>query len=409
MADRSVRLPARFTIFLTVLCATPVVDRLAGLSEYVTYINVMYRILSLAVSIFVCAGFPKIVSLSVRALVVPLIYVIGFFVASIYGANLEYSIDFRLFLLPLLLVDFFQWFLAGLIFNEKSLLRKIYLYGAVYGALSIGLGLFDLIDVEMTRVIAGPDIPVALVASIASYQGIYSLLLMIMAVGSLKKTVVLCSIGGGLAVLFLRRIGGLSRRRRESRFRYAGFLQVAVIIGFVLPALAAAMPYIDQTIARLFGEREDVLRDAMFSEFSYLLPVYFPWGSGFYTFGFLTQYTLDYTTVTADGREMLGMSLHNTIMHVLLEGGLVVSLCFVILYGTAIWYGIKLYRNPETRAVAIVMLSWVLVALMYGMTNQLHATRYYFGIVGFCYGTFYRYRRVNFLLAGRSLFTREGV
>ncbi|MES2987619.1 MAG: hypothetical protein V4808_06920 [Pseudomonadota bacterium] len=409
MTDRPVMYPARFTIFLTVLCAAPVVDRLAGLTEYVTYIGVIYRVLSLVTSLVVCVGFPRIIALSSRALLVPTIYVIGFFISSIYGVNPEYSMEYRLMLLPFVVVDFFQWFLAGLLFNEKSFQKKIYFYAAIYGLLSIIFSLFELIDVDMTRVIAGPDIPIALVASIVSYQGLYSLFLTIVAIGSLKKTVVLCSIGGGFIALFLMRLGGVSKGGVNNQFKYSAFLQFAAFAGCVVPFLFVAMPYIDQTILRLFVEREDVLRDAMFDEFSYLLPMYFPWGSGYYTFGFMTQYTLDYMTVTADGREMLGMSLHNTFMHVLLEGGVVVTACFAILYATAIIYGIRLYRNIETRTVAILMLSWVLVSLMYGVTNQLHATRYYFGILGFCYGVFYRYRRVEFSADSSSLFSREGI
>ncbi|KRC81723.1 hypothetical protein [Sphingomonas sp. Root241] len=410
MIDRSIKYPARFSIFLVTLCATPVVDRLASLSEYVTYINTFYRLLSLATCLVVCVGFPKIVTLSSRALLIPAIYVVTFIITSMRGVNPEFSIDNRLFLLPLIMVDFFQWFLAGLIFNEKSFQKKVYFYGAIYGFISIVLALTDLIDVDQARVIAGPDIPVALVAAIASNQVIYAVFLMVAAIGSLKKTVVLCSVGGAAIALFLMRVGRTKKKKvGGKRFKYPAFLQFTIFVGIVIPFLFVAFPYIDQTVVRLFGEQEDVMRTAMFDEFNYLLPIYFPWGTGYYTFGYLTRDTISYGTLTADGREVLGMSLHNTILHVLLEGGAIVFGCFVILYSASIVYAIKLFKSLETRPVAIVMLSWLFVALVYGLTNQLHATRYYFGIVGFCYGVYYRYRQVQFTGVRNALFVRDGI
>ena len=148
-------------------------------------------------------------------------------------------------------------------------------------------------------------------------------------------------------------------------------------------------------VDRLSNSSPDVIRLAAASEFVTLLQEYFPFGTGYYTFGYLTQGSIYYPTYTADGILLNdGISLHNTFMHFALEGGLPILVVITLLYWSFAKVLRRLYKFEGTRSLAIVLIAWAVVSIMFAMFQQFHGTRYFFGIIGYAFGAFDRYELI---------------
>lgn len=380
------------TFYLTLLAATPLVEVLAGTTFLVTYILYGYRLLLLLLAINAARGVADFWRPARQHLILPVAYVLFFWITTYYGADLEYSLRYRAHFLPVLLIDFFLWYVAGRLFDEKLFVTRIYWMTAIFASLSVVFALVGVIDAEDTRVIYGPDVPIALAAAVISSKWIIGLLLLAAILASIKKTVVLCGVVALGTVTGLKLIFDAPGWGQERITPGKLVVSAIVFIAVLIPMVDSAWPLIEETIGRLLIEREDLYRLAMLEEFLRLLDEYFPRGSGYYTFGSLTRETLPYTTFTADGTELGdGMSLHNTGMHVLLEGGLAVSVVLILMYFKVFRCLFQLIKNHPSRGLGIVALAWVLVCIAYGSFNQLHATRYYFGILGFIVGCHWRY------------------
>lgn len=386
------RVYTRSTLYLTLLAATPLVEVLAGSTLLVTYILYGYRFLLLLLALRVAPRSMNFWRPARQHLVLPIAYVLFFWISTYYGADLEYSIRHRAYFLPVLVIDFFLWYVAGRMFDESFFIVRLYWMTAVFSALSIAFALTGVIDAEATRVIYGPDVPVALAAAVICSKWVIALILFFSILASLKKTVVLCGLIGVSCVIGLKWIYGTPGWGRDRVTPRKLMLSGVVFLVVLIPLVEFSWSFVQVTVGRLLLEREDLYRLAMLEEFLRLLGEYFPYGSGYYTFGSLTRETLPYTTFTADGSELSdGMSLHNTGMHVLLEGGLVVTIVLLLMYLSVFRCVIRLIRNHPSRGLGILLFSWLLVCIAYGMLNQLHATRYYFGIIGYAIGCHWRY------------------
>ena len=380
-----------FGSYLTLLAATPLVELLAGTSLLVTYILFGYRLLLLLIALRYVRTVPGFWRPARQHLILPVLYVVFFLITTIFGVDLEYSIRYRAYFMPTLVVDFFLWYVAGRLFDERHYLSLVYILTGIFGALSISFSFIGLVDSEATRVIYGPDMPIAIAAAVLCSNWVVVLGLMLVALASIKKTVVICAAIAVTTVAGLRWIYGAPGWARDQISPGKAFPAFVVLLLLIL-YIDTAWPLIEETVGRMLVEREDFYRLAMTEEFFRLLDVYFPWGAGYYTFGFLTSDIIPYTTFTADGTELGdGMSLHNTAMHALLEGGLAVSVVLILLYFRAFRCIYQMFKRKPLRGLAIVLLAWVLVCIAYGMLNQLHATRYYFGVLGYVIGCHWRY------------------
>lgn len=400
-----VRIRRTHTGFLALMAAAPIVELLAGTSLLVTYILYSYSIVLLIAALNAAPNLPRFWIPARRWLLLPAIYVAVFMVTTYFGANFEYSIRYRVLMMPFMLIDFFAWYTVAYCVDERRFARAVTLAYVSFAVAAIAFARIGLIDAEATRVIYGPDVPFALVASSMSSMVVASAVLLTAALASLKKTVVICALIGFVLVLLAKRQWPMPGWPRRS-VTLSGVIRGTVLALFAMPALMPlALPYLEQTIERFMLDGEDVMRLAMASEFVRLLAENFPRGTGYYTFGYLTQDTLPYTTYTADGTELQdGMSLHNTPMHIMLEGGLPITLIALALYLRAFGVLRRMHRHPPSRGAATMIFAWLVVCGVYGMFNQLHGSRYFFGVLGFAFGCYQRHLQEAY--AQRAITTR---
>jgi hypothetical protein len=216
--------------------------------------------------------------------------------------------------------------------------------------------------------------------------------LMLFSIASLKKTVVACSLVAGAYAYFRKWYRGEKFSRASTGIDPILRLVIASVLSIGLVGVMAAsyLPLIQATMTRIFTDDEDVLRLAAVAEFSRLVTEYFPTGTGYYTFPYLTQDTIPYTHETLSGAVYHGMPLHNTYMHYALEGGWMVTLVIGLMH---LQYFVTMRRVREhSPPVANVLMSWLFISFIFGMLQQWHAYRYFFGMFGFALGVLDRYR-----------------
>lgn len=376
------------SLFLSLLAATPLIELTAGTSLWITYLLYGYRILLLSHALIITRRRPQLWRDLKKDLRLPALYVATFLITTMFGTDLEYSIRYRALFLPVLVVDFFLWYVAGHLFSAEQLFSRITYFTLAFASLSVLFATTGLLDAEATRVIYGLDVPIAIAPAIAMNNFPIAVALILASLASLKKTVVLCAAISIAFALILRIKYPPQNADQKRKIMYGRLVTKSLVYASATAAaIIFVLPFVEQTVARLALEREDLYRLAMAQEFYRLIGDYFPFGTGYYTFGSLTRDALPYTTYAADGTELSdGMSLHNTLMHVTLEGGLPILLILLALWYQVISKARAMLHQPKNRIAGIVIITWLASSFAYGMFNQLHATRYYFGTIGFAFG-----------------------
>jgi len=387
------------TILLLVYAATPIVELLGSLSERSTYITVIYQVLTLLLAIFVVRDTAMYQS-CLRAAILPALYAITFIIVSYYGANFEYSIKYRVLLLPLLVVDFCMFYIIAYAMPFQLVMRAIGILITVFAILSLLLAHFDITDASMTRVIYGFDLPFAVPPMIMFGSLYLGGILVFVALLSVKKTVFLSCIAAFLATYAIRsalRVGIWKRRRTQVQSEKVKLLTVPKLAGLGASCVILGLffyTYLSETIVRLLTERQDIYRSEMAGEFMRLSREHFPGGIGYYCFGFLTKDTIKYYSQTASGMILDdGMSLHNSFMHVILEGGGAVCIVLALLCWLCLKRIRSMAKDPEQKGFAVVFIGWAIAAAIFGSPQPFHATHYFFGIPGLIMGTYDRYQR----------------
>lgn len=332
-----------------------------------------------------------------RSIFISLLYVFTFILVSYYGVSWEYSVSHNALLLPLYLIHFLIFYIFALRVTPSTGLFYVYRAMLAYGLLAVLFSQIGLIDAEKTRVISGVDIPLGVCLAFL-FGDLFSLFLfLVIALMSIKKTVILASfLALFLTFTFSRffKAGNLDlpiQKTRKIQFSKSVIAVLGLFCAIFLVGLF--FPFFSASIARLGETGIDYYRVLAALEFARLLAEYFPQGTGFYTFGFLTIETIEYTSSTASGEVLPdGMSLHNTPFHILLEGGLIVSLCWItniirLVYGSRLMLKTKLFKP-----IGVLLLVWFIITNIYGLTQQLHSSHYFFGLFGLFYGYFDKYK-----------------
>jgi len=382
------------------LCGSLIAELLGSASAYQTYINFLYRFVVLGAAIALLPLTRGFVRSLARSILLPAIYVATFMLVSYYGVNFAFSVKYRVLLMPVLLVDFAIWFAAGYYVTEKQFLKYFAMTACLFGLGSLAFAASGLIDPEQTRVIYGVDLPLAMPVAVMSGGVFIGGVILFLSLLSLKKTVVACTLIGFASAYALKKFGGLDTWSNKSRVSSAfhailrspalGVLLLAVACGLLAYRF---LPYLAATYERFSVEGEDITRLAALAEFLRLVKEYFPVGTGYYTFAYLTADTLPYYTFTAAGDEIGdGMPLHNTYMHFVLEGGLPILIVVGFMYARFALIVRRLYSARASRPLGIVMISWIVICIVFAMLQQFHATRYFFGILGYGFGAYARYR-----------------
>lgn len=375
----------------------PVISLLASDFQYTTYINLLYLITVFIVSINIAGrskGFWTSFGSSAKLFV---LYITLFLITTYYGVDHAYSLKLRYYLLPVGLVYALIFFTAGYYFQEISFLRTFSTVIGVYLCLVVLFLLSGLKDFSQTRIISGVDVPMALSASLALSRILLVPLFVVGVMISLKISVLLCS----LAAVAVMLIG--NGRQKQKLNAPLGLRKWHAIVLLTLLVLTVAIksenplsPYVSSMVGRIFYDRtEDVYRLAAFGEFIRLVKEHFPIGTGYYTFGSLTSETLPYSTLNADGSYLSGMSLHNTPMHVVLEGGLPLLIVYLALYRKALSQIRDLRKLAGNVIIQRLLLSWIVIGFLYGLFNQFHSQVYYFGTFAYISGVHARYTILN--------------
>jgi hypothetical protein len=142
---------------------------------------------------------------------------------------------------------------------------------------------------------------------------------------------------------------------------------------------------VPKTTIERFAEAPDPTRTALDRIARDLLAEHFPQGMGYMSFVKASTQHISYTTFTASGEQLSGVSLHNTYLHFVLEGGWVIII--IVLAASAVFVrALCRVYDAGDRQTFLALLTWVMMAGLYGWFHQLYLTDYMFGLFGFALG-----------------------
>jgi hypothetical protein len=377
-------------LYAAILASSPVVELAGTAVQLPTHANLIWRAVVLLAAMLLLRLQVRVLERLLIRMVLPTLYVVVFIGVSYFGVAPEYSIHFRVLWLPLLLFDFIAWYLVAYFVDEKVFFKYLAIGTCVFGFFSVALAQADFL--VLGRVISGPDVSMAVAPAVMLQSTWLVGALMLFSVASLKKTVVACSLAAAAYAYMRKWIKG--ERYPQEQIGIDPLLRIVLAsvltISLIGIMLASYLPLIQMTMTRIFNDEEDVLRLAAVAEFVRLTGEFFPAGTGYYTFPYLTQDTIPYTSETLSGAVYHGMPLHNTYMHYALEGGALITLIIGVMH---VQYIVTMSRLRDySRPLVNVLVSWLLISFIFGMLQQWHAYRYFFGMFGFALGALDRYR-----------------
>lgn len=375
---------------------------IANLTFFPNQIIVVYNFFLFSYGISLASFDFYDIKMYIKRLLLPILYVVIFIVVSYLGVNFAFSVKYHVLYLPLDLVNFSIWYFLGRFYDAKSFMSIYYRTVSIYGIAILFSAMFGLVDPEQTRVISGVDLSLAIPLSILYGDILFSGIIFALSLFSIKKTVVLGVLLGYIAVQFYR------KKFKFNGFHYLNNVAISikkirkskVISALLLMFLAGLLivlfsPFLIATVDR-FTVNTDEVRMSIATEFINELFKHFPNGTGYYTFGYLTGDIIEYSTTTANGELLTdGVTLHNSFMHFALEGGLPILIIVFLLY-RSYFKTIKFFLMwPETKYLGIIFICWFLVTIFYGLFQQYHATRYFFGIFGLAFGIYEKFKRIK--------------
>lgn len=383
-------------LFAGAIACAPFPSLIGSLLGFPTHVSLLWYAIQLFLAVHLLPLKVSFLERLASRAVIPSLYAVAFIVASYFGASFAESQKYRVLWLPLMLIDFAAWYSVGYFVKEQKFLRYFTVSACAFAAISLALSAIT----TQERVLSGPDVPFAISPAVMMSSTALVIFLLLASFASLKKTVVACSMAAFAYCYLTNKFSRYRWEKYKSRIRITGIdplikWLIGSVVSLAVLAIVAvqAQPLMTATVDRVTSEGgEDTLRLAAIVEFLYLLPLHWPQGAGYYTFGFLTADTINFTTVTADGDILYGMSLHNSFMHWILEGGLSIVV-IVCIMAWAYYRAVRRLRQwPEAIPLARILMGWAVVGVVYGMFNQFHATQYFFGMIGYAAGCLDRYR-----------------
>jgi hypothetical protein len=374
----------------------PVFSLLISLTPFSSQLNLIYQLILFVLCLFLTYNNKAFWRKLIYILILPTLYISFFLVITYFGVDLTYSLKNRFYFITLDLVTFFLFYSAGNLYDIKVISSLFVKYNLVFVIISLFIGYLSaqLNGISQIRVISGLDIPFAISFALFNNSGFfYIFIFLIGALSSIKKTLIITSLLPFIILFFFKKKNTQEFRlnKKDKNSNKILFLFIPIFI-FLTPLI---IQFINATFLRLFDDQEDVYRLMQISEFVRLLKIHFPFGTGISTFGSLTKDTIPYNTFTSSGDILDGMSLHNTPMHVLLEGGLIITILYLMLYYKSIKRAYMLFKNKKTSSIGLLFFNLLIVSFVFGLFNQLHGQLYYFGLFGFITGTYYNINLVK--------------
>ena len=373
-------------IFLFLWAFSPCVDFLASNSVYPNQIINLYNLLVLFIGfIFLPISSNFLFKLS-KWLLLPVLYVSFFIIVSYFSLNFENSIKYNVLYLPLILVNFINWFLVGFYFHENKSLKYFYILIVIYSITTILFSFFGFSQ-DLSRIFTGLEIPLGLIAAIFVSDVIVVYLLTFFAFISLQKTVILSSVIG---YLLSKKTFKFQKKPLNFKINISKFKRYLVLLIILPPFLFFFLSYIISSFSRFF-EGDDLIRLQIFSYSYELLINNFPHGIGYQNFIILSSDIIPYTTFTTTGDQLDGVALHNSFFHFALEGGLIIVLIMLLLYYKFFDIAFRLKKRITNSNIGSLLIVFMVVCSFYGLIHQFHGSRYFFGIFAFCFSIYERY------------------
>ena len=383
-------------LYINLLLLWPVFGLIINLTSFSSFFNLLFQQILFFLCLFLTVKNHNFWRRFFHILFLPFLYVFFFLIITYFGVDLSYSMKNRYYLISLDLINFFLFYTAGNLYNIRIVsdlfVKSISLY--VVFSLCLGYFLVQVNGIDQIRVISGLEIPFALCFALFSKAGfLYIFILLIGALSSIKKTLIITSIIPFVIVVLFK-----SKNKYFNQF-YPTKISSKKSLFILIPILLFLSPlifqFIQATFLRIATDGDDIYRLMQFSEFIRLSKIHFPFGTGISTFGSLTKDTIPYNTFTSDGNILDGMSLHNTPMHVFLEGGVIIFILYLLLYFKNISRAYSLFKNVKTSNIGSLFFNLLLVSFVFGLLNQLHGQLFYFGLFGLISGTFYNKNLFN--------------
>lgn len=372
-------------VFVFLWSITPLIDLFANTTNFPNQIVVIYSFCIFVLGILILpVSFNFFVKL-IKWLSLPIIYVISFIIISFISPNFDNSVRNNLLYLPLGLFNFINWFFIGYFFHESLFLKYLCIAVFVYSVLSIVFALTGAIDPDLTRIISGLDIPLAIVSAFYLEDFFILNLLMVFTFVSIQKTVIITSLFGYIfaKIYFIR-----NTLKKVFLMKKIQFFFISALI--ILPFLYYLLPFVSSTIGR-FTEGEDLIRLQIFTLAFELLNENFPMGIGYNNFMVLSRDSIPYSTFTLSGEQIDGVALHNSFLHFALEGGLLILCIVLLLFYFYVKCALKLNLIVPGSNIGRLLLVFLVVVSLFGLVHQFHGTRYFWGVFALCFSIYERY------------------
>lgn len=372
-------------VFLFFWSITPLIDLFANTTNFPNQIVVIYSFIIFVWGILILpVSFNFFVKL-LKWLSLPILYVSFFIMVSFISPNFENSVRNNLLYLPLGIFNFINWYFIGYFFHEILFLRYFNIAIFVYSILSIIFALTGVIDPDLTRIISGLDVPLAIVS--AFYLGDLFILnlLMVFTFISIQKTVIITSLFGYIfaKIYFIK-------NNLKKVFLINKIIIFFISILIILPFIYFLFPFVSSTFGR-FTEGEDLIRLQILTLAFELLYENFPMGIGYNNFIVLSRDYIPYSTFTLSGEQIDGVSLHNSFLHFALEGGILILCIVFLLFYLYVKCALKLNFIVQGSNIGRLLLIFLVIANLFGLVHQFHGTRYFWGIFALCFSIYERY------------------
>lgn len=387
------------TLFIFLWALTPLVIILASkYTQYPNQIYVLYHLFMIILAALVFRKFINIMIVQVRWLSLALLYACTFIFVSYFGADFATSVEYGVLYLPvIILLEFFVAFTIGYMYQEQRSFK--YLMGV-----AVLLIVYTVVDIllypEQSRYISSLNIPMAIPIFVFMGQTFLAMVAVLILFLSLKKTIVVVGlISFCLSIVFKGYMRGHTWMRNEinkalnDRTVFVRkYAKRFVLIAAIVVILIGFSPYLSKMIERFLYVNEDPTRSSI-SDYSFeLLPEYFPQGIGLGGFSFVSKDIIPYEVIDARGVARSGANLHNSYMTWVLEGGAPIILIVSIMFWCLFRIIRRFLRIPHTRVLGATLLIWLLSGMIYGAFQQWHNSGTFWGLFGFSFGCYERYR-----------------
>lgn len=330
---------------------------------------------------------------------IPVVYSASLIGASYFGGDFQYSVKHLLYAVPAFgVLEFAGWFLIGAAFSFRQALTAQVMAAAALGSHMLWM---LVSGADNSRLLGGLEFAGGASAGAVSGFWPISIVLLLLPFFSMKKIAIAAT---GIGWLFsLAAMLWLHGRKPIVRpiimfaivaviFTPAALQQARLLLAQVAPSVQTSTPSIQGEAIDAMGRtldrfaENDPTRDFLDEYSAELLAENFPRGIGYFSFERMSADKISYTTFTADSEALTGVSLHNTYVFLLLEGGALTALVILVAYGAAAATLWKLAHKEGYRGWAAFLLGWTAACMVYAYAHQLHETPYLFGLIGMIFG-----------------------